>query len=151
MNNLIYSKTDLHFCNNISDKIMNISLKSLLNLATLPGIVYLKKKNILIEAAEVDLYKLTPYKDYIVLPYIKDEVIYDAFLDSYHISLKKEKAELHKSDDFAAAFRRFIDNNKKYGHLLYCHYYDFEKVYLRPILIDWCKKNKIAYTDDLDS
>ena len=85
---------------------MSTSLKMLLSNITLPNMVYLKKKNMLVEATEVDLYKLTLYKDYVFLPYVKDPEMYDLFLDHYH--LVKEKRRLHQSDDFESEFCRFI-------------------------------------------
>lgn len=127
---------------------MSISLKLFISNMDSPGMVYLKKKNELVEASEVDLHKLTLYKDYVFLPYIRDSEIYDSFLDHYH--LDKEKKMLHKSNNFEVEFRYFIDYNKKYDHLFYDHYFDYAKDYLKPILIEWCKKNKITYIDDLN-
>lgn len=66
-----------------------------------PGMVYLKKKNELVEASEVDLHKLTLYKDYVFLPYIRDSEIYDSFLDHYHLDKEKRcciKAIILKSN-----------------------------------------------------
>lgn len=128
---------------------MSTSLKMLLSNITLPNMVYLKRKNMLVEATAIDLNKLTLYKDYVFLPYVKDSEMYDLFLDHYH--LVKEKRRLHQSDDFESEFCRFIHYNKKYDHSLWDKYFDFKINYLKPILIKWCKTNKISYVDDVDS
>lgn len=126
---------------------MNVLLSDLIFYTAFPKTVYLKKKNLLVEASETDLNKLTLYKDYVALPYIKETVIYDAFLDYYHLEKIKEK--LHHGKDFETEFRCFINYNPKYGHLLNDHYIDFKKNYLKSIVVPWCKKNKIAYVDDI--
>lgn len=87
------------------------------------------------------------YKDYIVLPYVEQTSIYDAFLDDFH--LLKEKEQLHKSQNFDVEFRKYIDCNEKFDHELSRYYYTFETNFLKPIAIEWCEKNKVPYHDDL--
>lgn len=126
---------------------MNVLLSDLISYITTPGLIYLKKKHKLAEAKNINLQNLNLYKDYVVFPFIKETVIYDAFLDYYHLEKIKEK--LHHGKDFETEFRCFINYNPKYGHLLNDHYIDFKKNYLKSIVVPWCKNNKIAYLDDI--
>lgn len=126
---------------------MKILLSDLLSYITTPGLIFLKKKKEIVEAKSINLQNLNLYKDYVVVPFIKETVIYDAFLDYYHLDKIKEK--MHCSKDFETEFRRFINYNPKYGHLLNDHYIDFKKNYLKSIVVLWCKNNKIEYIDDI--
>lgn len=122
-------------------------LSSMIVWMTYPNLIYVKSNEKLFEKEELDLYKMQLYKEYIYFPYVEENKLYDAFLDEFH--LIKEKKILHETDDFPVSFRRFIDNNKKYGHELYRYFYSFKETYLAPIAIEWCKKNKVSYEDDL--
>jgi hypothetical protein len=126
---------------------MQISLRHIISILTLPNMIYLKVKKDFFEADEIDLYNLHIYKDYVPLPYIKQATIYDAFLDSRFLNSEKEL--LHKQDNFEASFRRFVDCNKKYDHILFNQYIQYEIEYLKPIAIEWCKNNKVQYVDDI--
>lgn len=126
---------------------MCISLRHIIADMTLPNIVYLKSKKELVDSDDADICKLQIYKDYIVLPYVEQTTIYDAFLDDFH--LLKEKEELHKSQKFDIEFRKYIDCNKKFDHELSRYYYTFETNFLKPMAIEWCEKNKVSYHDDL--
>lgn len=126
---------------------MSISLSSMIVRMTYPNLIYVKSKDDLFDSEELDLYKMQLYKDYIHFPYINETELYDAFLDEFH--LVKEKKMLHETDDFVVSFRKFIDNNKKYGHELYRYFYSFKESYLTPIAIEWCEKNKISYEYDV--
>lgn len=100
------------------------------------------------EKEEIDLYRLTEYKDYINLPYVKKADVYDEFLESMY--LYKEKNQLHNKEEFfEVKFREFIDYNKKYDHYLFDLYNDFEIEKIRNIAVAWCNKNKIQYFDDM--
>lgn len=126
---------------------MEISLRCLVSNIVLPDMVYLKKKNKFFEAEELDLYKLHLHKDYVYLPYVNEEDIYDSFLEEYH--LNKEQKVLHDSNDFGVSFRKFINYNKKFDHELFRYYCSFESNYLKPIAIEWCKKNQVSYINDI--
>lgn len=126
---------------------MQISLRHIISILTLPNMIYLKVKKNFFEAEEIELYNLHIYKDYVPLPYIEKATIYDAFLDSKF--LNSEKALLHKQDNFEVSFRKFVDCNKKYDHSLFNQYLQFEIEYLKPIAIEWCNNNKVQYADDI--
>lgn len=132
---------------------MPISLRRIISLMTLPKMIYLRSKNELFGAEEVDLYNLHIYKNYVILPYIEQATIYDAFLDSRN--LVPEKKLLHEQDNFEVAFRifidgdkRFVDRNNRYGYMGDGYGY-FEIEYLKPIAIEWCNKHRIPYVNDL--
>lgn len=126
---------------------MCVSLREVTHYITIPNIVYYKIKKQFSEIHELDLSKITEYKDYVFLPHIELSAIYDAFLDEYH--LQKEKNNLHQTGNFEVEFRWYIDHTIKYDFYLARQYFRFEKNYLKPIGIDWCKKYKIKYIDDL--
>lgn len=107
---------------------MEISLRCLVSNIVLPDMVYLKKKNKFFEAEELDLNKLHLYKDYVYLPYVNKEDIYDSFLEEYH--LNKEQKELHRKENFAVEFRKYIDYNKKFDHELFRYYCIFDQIIL---------------------
>lgn len=111
----------------------------------------MKKDNKIFDLEDIDIYKYNEYKDYVILPYVDEEEIYDMFLDTYKYDskyLKNIKEKLHKEGNFCVNFRRFIDSNEKFNHSLSDIYFDFEIGYLKPIMIEWCNKNKIAFVDD---
>lgn len=125
---------------------MPISLRRIIYSMNLPRMIYLRSKEDLCDAEEVDLYNLHIYKNYVVLPYIKEATVYDAFLDSRN--MVEEKKLLHEQDNFEVSFRIFLDYSKKHGYML-DKYGSFKIEYLTPIAIDWCNKNRIKYVDDL--
>lgn len=125
---------------------MSLSLRHIIYSFELPGMVYLRKEDDLFCAEDVDLYNLHIYKNYVILPHIKESTVYDAFLDSRN--MVQEKKYLHELDDFEVSFRKFLDYSKRHGYMLDKYGY-FKEEYLKPIAIEWCNKNRIQYVDDL--
>lgn len=124
---------------------MRISLYSVVcKISANEVFVCLKKSGKILTTDEVDLYPLDLYKDYVFLPHIDKTVVYDAFLDHYH--LDKVKRLLHEQEDFTVAFRIFSENSWEY-HMDIVR--NFEMKYLKPLAEAWCRKNNLSFIDDV--
>lgn len=109
---------------------------------------FFRKTNEICELTDSIKYKYNQYKDYVILPKIKEEDLYNLFLDEFHFT--KIKKELNNSDNFLVNFRCFIERNYFNGMYLLDQYRRFEINYIKPIIIDWCNKNRIKYIDDTE-